>query len=205
MKISYAIPACNEHYELEKLLSFLIENKRAEDEIIVQLDSKNYTKEVYEVTKKFSEKIKCIQFSLDGDFSSFKNNLKKNCSGDWIFQIDADEYLKTHLIENLHLILEANPSVEVFYLARINTVDGITQKHIKDWNWKVNENGWINFPDLQTRILRNRPNINWINKVHEVLTGHTTYAFFPTEEEYCILHHKTIDRQEKQNAFYNLL
>ena len=31
MKISYAITACNEHKELDKLLSFLFEHKRKED------------------------------------------------------------------------------------------------------------------------------------------------------------------------------
>ena len=205
MIISYAIPVCNEHEELDRLLDLLVKNKRPEDEIVVQADSGNTTKEVRSVIDKFIQKIKLVEFPLETDFATFKNNLKKNCSGDWIFQIDADEYLSYQLIHDLHLILQQNPTIDVFLLARVNTVEGLTQQHINTWRWNVNEKGWINFPDFQTRILQNSPKINWVNKVHEVLTGHNSYSFFPIEEEYCLIHPKTIERQEKQNTFYNLI
>jgi len=205
MRISYAIPVCNEHEELDRLLDLLVKNKRAEDEIVVQADLGNTTKEVYSVIDKFIQKIKLVEFPLKADFATFKNNLKKNCSGEWIFQIDADEYLSYQLIHDLHLILQQNPTIDVFLLARVNTVQGLTQQHINTWRWNVNEKGWVNFPDFQTRILQNSPKINWVNKVHEVLTGHNSYSFFPMEEEYCLIHPKTIERQEKQNTFYNLI
>lgn len=205
MQISYAIPVCNEHTELDRLLDLLIENKRPEDEIVVQADLGNTTKEVYSVVDRFIAGIKLIEFPLNSDFASYKNNLKSNCSGDWIFQIDADEYLSYQLIQDLHLILQQNPEIDVFLLPRINTVEGLTQQHINSWRWNVNENGWVNFPDFQTRILQNSPKINWINKVHEVLTGHNSFSHFPLEEEYCLIHPKTIERQEKQNIFYNLI
>ena len=41
MKISYAIPVCNELVELQRLLEFLIKNKREEDEIVILYDSEN--------------------------------------------------------------------------------------------------------------------------------------------------------------------
>lgn len=204
-KISYAIPVCNEHAELDRLLNLLVKNKRPEDEIVVQADLGSTTKEVYSVIDKFISSIKLVEFALKADFASFKNNLKINCSGDWIFQIDADEYLNPKLIADLHLILQQNPTIDVFLLPRINTVEGLTQQHINLWKWNLNEKGWINFPDLQTRILQNSPKINWVNKVHEVLTGHNSYSFFPLEEDYCLIHPKTIERQEKQNTFYNLI
>jgi glycosyltransferase involved in cell wall biosynthesis len=202
MRISYAIPVCYEHKELDRLLDLLVNNKRAEDEIVVQADFGNTTREVYEVVDKYKQAIKLVEFSLKGNFGAFKNNLKANCSGEWIFQIDADEYLKEELIQNLHLILQQNPTVEVFLLARINTVDGITQDHINKWRWNLNDKGWINFPDFQPRILQNSPKINWANKVHEVLVGHTKYSFFPLDEEYCLIHPKDIKRQEFQNKLY---
>jgi GT2 family glycosyltransferase len=81
MRISYAIPVCNEHNEINRLLSFLIQNKRNEDEIVVQCDQNNTTKEVYEVIAKFDSHIKVCQFRLNGNFADFKNNLKiKNLS-----------------------------------------------------------------------------------------------------------------------------
>lgn len=205
MKISYAIPVCNEHEELQRLLSQLIEHKRDTDEIIVQCDQGNTTPEVYKVLGEYYGKVNVIEFPLKGNFSNFKNNLKKHCTGEWIFQIDADEYLTESFIQNLHLILQDNPTTDVFLLPRINTVEGLTQEHIQRWGWNVNEKGWVNFPDLQPRILQNSPKINWGNKVHEVLMGHNTWATLPLEEDYCLYHPKHIERQERQNNLYNLL
>jgi glycosyltransferase involved in cell wall biosynthesis len=205
MKISYAIPVCNEHEELMRLLSILITNKRDEDEIVVQCDQGNTTTEVYQVLDKFYGKINVIEFPLNGNFGAFKNNLKNHCTGEWIFQIDADEYLTNNFIQNLHLILQDNPTIDVFLLPRINTVEGLTQSHIQKWGWNVNEKGWVNFPDLQPRILQNSPKINWGNKVHEVLMGHNTFSTMPLEDDYCLYHPKQIERQEKQNTLYDLL
>ena len=202
MRISYAIPVCNEHEELDRLLSLLIKNKRQEDEIVVQADLGNTTREVYQVVDRHKDQIRLVEFGLKGNFGAFKNNLKANCSGEWIFQIDADEYLKEEFIQHLPEILQDNPTIDLFLLPRINTVDGLTQQHIDTWRWRVDEKGWVNFPDYQTRILQNSPKINWANKVHEVLTGHTTYALMPPEEFYCLIHPKTIKRQEYQNKLY---
>jgi glycosyltransferase involved in cell wall biosynthesis len=205
MKISYAIPVCNEHEELMRLLSILTTNKRDEDEIVIQCDQGNTTPEVYKVLDQFHGKINVIEFPLKGNFADFKNNLKKHCIGEWIFQIDADEYLIDNFIQNLPLILQDNPTIDVFLLPRINTVEGLTQSHIQRWGWNVNEKGWVNFPDLQPRILQNSPKINWGNKVHEVLIGHNTFSTMPLEDDYCLYHPKQIERQERQNNLYDLL
>ena len=98
-----------------------------------------------------------------------------------------------------------NPSVDLIFVPRINTVQGLKDEHIQKWGWRVNDKGWVNFPDYQTRILQNSPKINWGSKVHEVLLGHDNFSAFPAEEEYCLIHPKTIDRQERQNNLYNLL
>lgn len=205
MRISYAIPVCYEHKELDRLLSLLIKNKRPEDEIVVQADLGNTTREVYQVVDIHKDQIRLVEFGLKGNFGAFKNNLKANCSGEWIFQIDADEYLKEEFIQHLHEILQDNPTIDLFLLPRINTVEGLTEAHVQKWRWNVDEKGWVNFPDYQTRILQNSPKINWVNKVHEVLTGHTTYALMPPEEFYCLIHPKTIDRQEHQNRLYETI
>lgn len=205
MRISYAIPVCYEHKELDRLLNLLINNKREQDEIVVQADLGNTTREVYQVVDKYKDKIRLVEFGLKGNFGQFKNNLKQNCSGEWIFQIDADEYLKEEFIQHLPELLQDNPTIDLFLLPRINTVEGLTEAHVQKWRWRVDEKGWVNFPDYQTRILQNSPKINWANKVHEVLTGHNTYALMPAEEFYCLIHPKTIDRQEKQNTLYSVL
>ena len=203
MQISYAIPVCNEHIELEKLLSFLLEHIDENDEIVVQCDKGNTTDKVYQVLQ--HPRFNIIEFPLNRDFSSFKNNLKNNCTGDWIFQIDADELPHESLITNLKELLLLNPTTEMFLVPRVNTVDGLTQEHINKWGWNVNEKGWVNWPDYQTRIIQNSPKIQWTQKVHEVIIGMSTRGLLPTEEEWCLYHHKHIDKQEHQNKFYDTL
>lgn len=202
MRISYAIPVCNEDKELDRLLAQLLHYETPDMEVVVQCDQGNTSPEVYKVLDKYSAFIRVIEFPLKGNFAAFKNNLKKHCTGAWIFQVDADEYLSESLIKNLPSILQSNPAVDLFLVPRINTVEGLTQEHINKWQWRVDEKGWVNFPDYQTRILQNSPKINWASKVHEVLTGHNNFVMLPAEEEYCLYHPKGIERQERQNAYY---
>ena len=203
MKVSYAIPVCNEHVELEKLLSFLLKHIDENDEIVVQCDKGNTTDKVYQVLQ--HPRFKVIEFPLNGHFSNFKNNLKEHCTGHWIFQIDADELPHESLIVNLKELLKLNTNTEMLMVPRVNTVDGLTQEHINKWRWNVNEKGWVNWPDYQTRIIQNSPKIKWQNKVHEQIVGISTKGVLPMEEEWCLYHPKDIGRQETQNSFYDTL
>ena len=206
MNISYAIPVCNEHIELEKLLSFLHEHIDENDEIVVQCDKGNTTHEVNKVLGTWQGgPLKIIHFPLNGHFSNFKNNLKKHCTGDWIFQIDADELPHKSLITNLKELLKLNTNTEMLLVPRVNTVEDLTQEHINKWRWNVNEKNWVNWPDYQTRIIQNSSKIQWAGKVHEVITGFSTKALLPMEEEWCLYHPKHILRQEAQNNFYDTL
>ena len=76
--------------------------------------------------------------------ASFKNNLKSHCSKDYIFQVDADEIPHEFLVEYLGQVLEENP-VDIVFVPRVNTVEGLTDTHIEKWGWKVNEKGWVNW------------------------------------------------------------
>jgi glycosyltransferase involved in cell wall biosynthesis len=206
MKISYAITVCDELDEITRLLNFLQLNIRPEDEIVIQYDKGGATKGVKQYLK-LMEKMhnyKVVEFSLDKDFATFKNNLTQNCSGDYIFQIDADEIPHEALIEYLPQVLESNP-VDVVFVPRVNTVEGITQHHIFKWGWRVNEKGWVNFPDYQMRIYKKTDDVMWMNKVHEKITGYTTFSNFPAEEHWSLYHPKDIKRQEKQNKFYETI
>mgnify|MGYP001225928453 FL=1 len=209
MKISYAITVCNEHKELKKLLNFLFEHKRPEDEVVVQRDNGNATEEVWDVCERFETKsaleYKHVSHALNKDFAQYKNNLNKQCSGDWIFQIDADEIPHEHLIQSLPYVLEANPDTEAYWVPRVNTVAGITDEHIAKWGWRVDDMGWVNFPDWQMRIYQNKEEIYWMKPVHEQLKGYTKFTQLPPEEKFALYHPKDIGRQEKQNAFYDTI
>ena len=207
MKISYAITVCNEFVEIQKLVSFLLQNKRIEDEIVILFDVNNGDEgiEEYLRAKSVNSEFNWVKGTFKGHFAEWKNYLTTLCSGDYIFQIDADELPNLDLIKELPLILESNPDNEVYLVPRINTVEGLTNEHINKWGWRVNDEGWVNWPDYQWRIWKNIPDIKWKNKVHEVLEGYNTYAALPAAPKYTLSHPKTITRQEKQNAYYDTL
>jgi len=208
MTISYAVTVCNEIEEVKRLLDILFKNISEDDEVVVLIDTKNGTPEVenYISSLTGTPNFKWAGVLFNNDFASFKNKLKSLCTKDFIFQIDADETISEFMIETLPQVLKANPDLECASVPRINTVEGLTQEHINKWGWNVSANGWVNFPDFQMRILKNKPEIKWINKVHEKIVGYKTHAYLPYDkEEWCLQHPKTIERQEKQNNFYETI
>ncbi len=208
MKISYAITVCNELDEIKRLLDLLLNNKQEQDEIVILVDEPKADERLTIILQGYERKfdnVYVIKDSFDNHFADWKNKLTSHCKGDYIFQIDADEYPHPYFIESLPAILEHNSAVELYAVPRINTVEGLTQEHIQKWGWRVDDNNWVNWPDFQTRIYKNSPNIKWKNKVHEVLDGHKEFCYLPMSEEYALFHPKSIERQEKQNNYYNTL
>ena len=207
MKISYAITVCTEFIEIQRLINFLIKHKRYQDNIVVLFDETNGDPEIetFLRTHSVNGEFSWHKGKFEGHFADWKNKLTSLCSGDYIFQIDADEMPCTPIIESLPFLLEQNPDVEVYLVPRVNTVEGMSQDHMQQWGWNVNSEGWINWPDYQWRIYKNVSNIKWQNKVHEVLSGFKQYAHLPMEEDYSLYHPKTIERQIKQNEYYNTL
>ena len=207
MKISYAITVCNEFVEIQKLIPHLLRFKRHEDEIVVLYDSKNGSKsiETFLRAKSINGEFSWHKGEFDGHFANWKNKLTDLCSGDWIFQIDADEIPNEILVSNLDEILKNNTEVDVVLVPRVNTVDGLTDEHIQKWGWNVDDKGWVNWPDFQYRLYKKSPTIRWVNKVHEILDGFRTISHLPDEEDLALYHPKEIKRQEKQNEYYNTL
>ena len=216
MKISYSFTCYNEHKELDNLLFHLSKNFRDEDEVVViqdisikkkksiiQTDVQKLEKvlEKYEYGNYFKN-LKVVTFEFKKDFSELKNFAKSQCSGDFIFSIDADEIPNPILMEQLPTILEINDT-DLIWVPRINTVEGITDFHMNLWKWRQTEQGWINFPDYQARIFRNADYIKWVKPVHEIIDGAKTYSHLPPHEELTLRHDKDITRQEIQNKLYD--
>jgi hypothetical protein len=201
MKISYGITVCNEIEEIQELIPHLLEFKRSQDDVVVLYDN-NGTKEVFDYLQSV-EGIKLVHDNFDGHFANWKNKLTLLCSGDYVFQIDADEMLSSEFIEVLPELLEENSEVDLFWVPRANYVHGLTSDHIQKWGWHVTDDGLINWPDLQSRIYRNLESIQWENKVHEKIVGFKTVAVLPTG--FNLLHVKDIERQERQNNYYSTL
>ena len=205
MKISYAITVCNELDEITRLINFLQGLKRKEDELVILFDKKNGTPEVWNRICELKDEPNVVYKgeTFKDHFANWKNRLTELCTGDYIFQIDADEYPEEYLMDTIEWVINNNPKTDIFWVPRINKVKGLTKEHINKWGWNVDDQKRVNFPDYQCRILKNVKRIKWKNKVHEVLTGHKTESHLPANKEFCIYHLKDIERQEKQNEFYN--
>jgi hypothetical protein len=207
MKITYAITVCNEFIEIQRLLKLLLTNKRSQDEIVILYDEEHGDPEIENFLRaNVNGGFAWHKGKFEEHFADWKNKLTSLCNGDYIFQIDADEIPNELLINHLPALLELNPDNEVYLVPRVNTVEGMSQDHIQQWGWNVNTKGWINWPDYQWRIWKNSPQIKWINKVHEKLDGFSTYSHLPADTEaFCLYHPKTIEKQVKQNEYYNKL
>jgi len=242
INLTFAVTVCTELDELVTLLNFLQTHVREGDEILVQYDETNVTPSVRDyliLMDTIHKNHTVIGFPLNNDFASFKNNLTKHAKGDYIIQLDADEMLEEFFMEHIHSVLERNP-VDLVFVPRINTVDGISLAHVETWGWNISKletqmgekvmdtesgeykllkhydfiieelNGnvkyykpIINFSDYQTRVYKNTTDITWIGDVHEIITGYNNFSYFPALDEWCILHHKTIKKQELQNLLYS--
>lgn len=206
INLVYGITVSTEIKEVLKLIEFLKNNTT--DKIVVQIDSTKNYKDILEVLNNIdNENININLCEFKNDFSLFKNNLNRICvddeKADYIFQLDADEMISEYLVKNIREIINMNSSVDLYYFPRINTVEGITEEHIEKWNWNLDSSNRINFPDYQGRLYKSH--LHWSGKVHERVVGGKNYSILPLEDEYCLYHHKDIERQEKQNQFYSTI
>lgn len=206
VSISYCITTHNEgSVYIKPLLDRLLKFLQPEDEIVV-VDDFSTEPSTVSVLEEYRDKINLYFNSLDNDFAAHKNFAKSKCTKEYIFFIDADENVHESLLMTIKEILYNNSTIEMFMVPRINIVQGLTEQHVQKWNWSINEKGFVNYPDPQTRIVINKEEIKWENKVHERLVGHSTHSLLPFEtEDYCLLHIKDIKRQESQNDFYEKL
>lgn len=216
MNISYLVTCHNEVVELERLLSQLYSAISKTDDEIVILDDFSTNQETIKVLNKAKQfGITVVQHALDGNFGEHKNYGSKRCVKTFVCQLDADEYLSQSLLENMHEIIESNPSVELYRLPRVNIVRNATTDDAKKWGWhitKLPEFGdlpiinWGNVGnggDYQSRIYKNTEKIKWHKPLHETIMGASFVAQLPKEVDYAIIHDKTIERQRNQNEFYN--
>ena len=206
MKISFAITFKDESKELLDLLNKLkrwLVGVNYEYEIIVLQDSDGSAGSLLPTND-----YNVVWRRIDNDFAAHKNFLNEQCTGDYIFQIDADEYPSSILIDQTANLIEQNPLVDLFWLPRVNTVEGLTPEHTVKWGWRVQElegveGQVVNWPDYQGRLYRNDSSIQWVGKVHEHIAGAVRkLTYMPQETIWALFHHKTVERQEKQNALY---
>jgi glycosyltransferase involved in cell wall biosynthesis len=214
VKISYLVTCHNETLELLQLIEKLkthIDFVTPKDEVVILDDFSDNedTKKILEKARSYGFSV--VQHALNKNFGEHKNYGSKHCLGDFVCQLDADEYFHPVLLSNLHELLESNPIVELYHVPRVNIVRGMTADDARMWGWHVSQ--LTEFPglpiinwnsgDYQARIYKNDPKIYWHKPLHETITGAEYVSVLPLEVDYAIIHDKTIDRQRAQNEFYN--
>jgi glycosyltransferase involved in cell wall biosynthesis len=211
--ISFAITTHNEGEYIRDLLDQLIPYcEQTGDEIAILDDysddevTKDILMETLTAAAREDSKLtfKLAYRHLNNDFAGHKNHLNSMCEGKYIFQVDADEKFNPNLLMYLHDIIDNN-DIDLYMIPRVNIVNGLTDEDIRRWGWRINEKGWVMFPDFQTRLYKNIPEIKWEGKVHERIMGYKTQAPLPAEEMWSLYHIKEIDRQRKQNDYYDTI
>ena len=204
--ISFAITTHNEGEYIRDLFDQLVPHcEQTGDEIIV-VDDNSTDPFTLNLLYDYADKniIQLYSHELNHDFGAHKNFLNSKCNGKYIFQVDADEKFNQNLLTYLHDIIDNN-DIDLYLIPRVNVVNGLTEEDIRRWGWRINEKGWVMFPDYQTRLYKNIPEIKWEGKVHERIVGYKTTAPLPEEEEWSLYHIKDIDRQRKQNDYYDTI
>lgn len=205
--ISFAITTHNEGEYIQQILDQLIPFCEITGDEIVVLDDNSTDPLTQNLLFRYADtdRIELHYKEFNGNFAEHKNYLNSLCTREYIFQIDADEYLSDNLLKYLHDLTGHNPDVDLYWVPRINIVHGLTQEDISRWRWTVNDKGHVMFPDYQGRLYKNTDSIYWQNRVHERITGHKNETHLPAEEEWAIVHMKDINRQRSQNNYYETL
>ena len=208
--ISYLITTKNEGNQIKELYNLLSDYITGNEIVFIDdYSTDSHTLTFYSDLKWAEIPGKLVQFHqhhLDGDYGGHKNFGIEQCRGEWIFQIDADELPVDNLLAELPGILKTNFTTELFWISRINKFVGVTEENAKQWGWNIDNPGkWINWNtgDYQTRIFKNLPYIRWNGRLHERIMGNKTYAFLPKDEDYALIHTKTIAKQIQTNLRYN--
>lgn len=214
INLSYLLTVHNEGKPVVNLLDRLDHHTQETNDEIIIIDDYSTEKTTVDAIKEMvnhqKKYVKVYQHALDNDYGTHKNYGNSLCKNEWIFQIDGDELPHTNLLLNIKDIIAENPTIELFFVPRVNDFIGVTQEHATKWGWRLspcpeyNNRPVVNWPDYQGRIYKNEPSrIKWDRRLHEKIEGHTKYTALPAIIDLSLYHDKTIDRQVKTNERYN--
>jgi len=200
IRLSFAILTHNEQIEFVWLMDALAPILDDTCEIVVLDDFSR--PEVVDAIRRYN--VRFHQRALQRNFSAQRNHLKSMCRGEFIFVVDPDEIPSPHLLRGLPAVLDAmrREDIDACALPRLNIL--VESPHPVHVNTLALTNGDLQAAprDDQMRLIRNRPEILWINHVHERLVGVKRCYRFPQDLRYALFHCKTLSRARAQNRFY---
>lgn len=199
--ITYGITVCDELFEFKRLIDSLTPYLIKGEEIVVLADALKITQEIKSFCE--SRNLPINYYNFNNDFANFKNELISLAKTKYLFQIDADEQIPPSLLLVVRQLLAEN-NYDCLWIPRINIVHGYTEQDVINFNWQINKNNWIQFPDYQLRVFQINDKIKWHKGVHEQVIGYEReFALnFDPVELFSILHVKEIAKQIKQNNLY---
>ena len=166
MSITYAITINDELNSVKRLMHSLDLCRAKDSEIIAihcyreesDLDSADYA----EIKDYMIENTDTYcNYKFKDNIADLKNYILSLSTKDYVFLLDADEYLTTQTLALWNQVIKNEPEYEVFWTPRINIIENMTEKQRQELGLKLNERGWINWPDNQPRIFKNNKNIKW--------------------------------------------
>tara|TARA_B100000287_G_scaffold387405_1_gene395965 strand:+ start:801 stop:1445 length:645 start_codon:yes stop_codon:yes gene_type:complete len=196
MRLTYTIQVCNESRELYSLLNFLKNTIDENDVVHVVVDSNRKTERIDLVLNEFKDFIKMFERPFDNFYENSTFHIEK-CDTEYLFHLDADEMPQEFLIQNIKNIIEETGG-EIIAVPRINIDPGYTEKFLKECNYSINNLGWINWPDYQTRIFKKCDYIKWTNEMHTKLSGSEKVILLKDEPRIALWHIKSIEKEKSR-------
>uniref|UniRef100_A0A6M3KEP3 Putative glycosyltransferase n=1 Tax=viral metagenome TaxID=1070528 RepID=A0A6M3KEP3_9ZZZZ len=129
------------------------------------------------------EKVKLFEIPFARNFALQKNNALERASGDWLFLLDADEYIERYVGQSLaRLISGEYGNYDAYGFNRQTFID----------KWFANPAN----PDWQIRLFRNY--VRYVHELHESPEGFKQLQL----SNLSIKHYKTNAMQDKDNRLY---
>lgn len=135
-----------------------------------------------------------FSFPWIDDYSVQRNHACREAKHDWVFEIDADETPSKPLLAGLRQIaVNADAAgIDAIGIPRLNFIDGTL----------VASPGHRGL-DFQYRL--HRRDCRWHGRVHEELRNHRSRFELSVPDGHFLVHEKTRQRHETQNAYYKTL
>jgi len=152
--ISLAYIVRNEEYYIERSIRSAIDI--ADELVVVDAISDDRT---VEICKEFGAIV--VESEWDDDFSHARNIAVAHCSEPWVFMLDADEHLEGESLDLLKRAIDIADEDEIvaYQLMRKNHYPS----HDSDSGFFTKPF----YPDFQTRLFKNIPEIYFSGRVHE--------------------------------------
>jgi len=123
------------------------------DEIII-CDTGS-TDDTIEIAKRYTDKV-YEDYQWNDDFAEARNHSLSKCGGDWIYIIDADEYIEEGTYEKLQKIIEEEQDTQSIFVNTIATSSKQTHNSI--------------------RCFKNNIGILWVSPIHNYLNVNTGFV-----------------------------